>query len=129
MSFDRGVVTFLALFVTLAGFASLAAPASLAEQVGWSTGRAGLTEIRAFYGGLQVGLGVFLVWCTRRRERLMAGLLVAGLAVGGIGAARVVGLLLDRAPTSYHLANLAVEIATVVLVAVAVSKHRRRGAT
>ena len=125
MSFDRGVVLFLALFVTIAGIASLAAPGSLAEQVGWSSTPAGLTEIRAFYGGVQLGLGCFLIWCSRSRDRLLAGLLVAGLAVGGIGAARAVGLLLDGAPTSYHLANLAVEIATVLVVVVAVSKHRR----
>ena len=125
MTFERGLVIFLALFVSVAGIASILAPASVAQQAGWSTDGAGLTEIRAFYGGLQVGLGVFLVWCARSRERLMAGLLVAGLAVGGIGAARAIGLLVDQALTQYHLLNLGIELATVVLVAVAVSKHRR----
>jgi hypothetical protein len=54
---------------------------------------------------------------------------VAGFAVGGIGIARALGLFLDRAPTTFHLANLAVEIATVALVAVAVSKHRKHANT
>ena len=81
MSFDRGVLVFLALFVTLAGCASLASPAALAQRAGWSTSPAGLTEIRAFYGGLPIGLGCFLVWCTRTRERLLPGLLVAGFVL------------------------------------------------
>ena len=129
MSFDRGVLIVLALFVLVAGLASFASPASLAQQAGWSATPGGLTEIRAFYGGLQVGLGCFLVWCARRRERLLSGLLVAGFAVGGIGIARVFGLFLDQTPTAYHLANLAVEIATVALVAVAVSRHRKHANT
>jgi peptidoglycan/LPS O-acetylase OafA/YrhL len=129
VSFDRGVLILLALFVLVAGLASFASPASLAQQAGWSATPGGLTEIRAFYGGLQVGLGCFLVWCTRRRERLLSGLLVAGFAVGGIGIARAFGLFLDQAPTAYHLGNLAVEIATVALVAVAVSRHRKRAHT
>jgi hypothetical protein len=125
VSFDRGVLILLALFVFVAGVASLASPGSLARRAGWSATPGGLTEIRAFYGGLQVGLGCFLFWCTRTRERLLPGLLAAGYAVGGIGLARVLGLFFDRAPTSFHLANLVVEIATVALVAVAVSKHRK----
>ena len=51
MSFDRGVLAFLGAFVLLAGLACLVAPASLAQQAGWSATPGGLTEIRAFYGG------------------------------------------------------------------------------
>jgi hypothetical protein len=126
VSFDRGVLILLAVFVLVAGLASFASPASLAQQAGWSATPGGLTEIRAFYGGLQVGLGCFLAWCARRPERLLSGLLAAGFAVGGIGIARALGLFLDEAPTGYHLANLAVEIVTVALVAVAVSRYRKR---
>jgi len=125
MSFDRGVLVFLGAFVLLAGLACLIAPASLAQQAGWSATPAGLTEIRAFYGGLQVGFGCFLLWCSRQPGRILAGLLVEGLVVGGVGIARAIGMLVDRAPTRFLLANLAVEAATVVLVAVAVSKQRR----
>ena len=129
MSFERGVLILLALFVLVAGLASFASPASLGQQAGWSATPGGLTEIRAFYGGLQVGLGCFLLWCARRRERLLSGLLAAGFSVGGIGIARAFGLLLDQAPTTYNLANLAVEIVTVAVVAVAVSRHRRHAST
>jgi len=124
MSFDRGVLAFLGGFVLLAGLACFAAPASLARQAGWSATPAGLTEIRAFYGGLQVGFGGFLIWCSREHARTLFGLLVEGFVVGAIGVARALGMLIDRAPTMFHLGNLGVEIATVALVAIAVSKHR-----
>jgi hypothetical protein len=100
-------------------------PASLAQQAGLSVAPGELTEIRAFHGGLLVGCGAFLVWCLRRPESTVAGLVLQMLSVGGAGVARVLGMLIDRAPTAYHLTNLAVEVVTVVVVAVALSRHRR----
>lgn len=123
MSFDRGVLTLLGSFVFLSGIACLAAPASFAQQAGLSATPAGLTEIRAFYGGLEIGLGCFLIWCSRQDALILPGLFIVGFSVGGAGIARALGMLVDRAPTSYHFTNLAVEVATVALVAVAVSKR------
>jgi hypothetical protein len=39
--------------------------------------------------------------------------------------ARVLGLLIDRAPTRFHLMNLIVEVVTVAVVAFALSRQRR----
>ena len=125
MSFERVLLAFLAAFVLLAGVACLVAPASVVRQAGLSATPSGATEIRAFYGGLQVGVGCFLLWCMRERRLIFAGLLLEAFAVGGVGIARVLGMLVDHAPTAYHLTNLAVEVTTVVLVAVAFSRRRR----
>ena len=124
MSFERALLAFLAAFVLVAGVATLVAPASVLQHAGLSATASGTTEIRAFYGGLQVGLAGFLFWCLRERTLIFAGLLLEALVVGGVGIARVLGMLIDRAPTAYHLANLAVEVSTVVLVAVAFSRRR-----
>jgi hypothetical protein len=72
-----------------------------------------------------VGIGCFLVYCLRRRELTFAGLLLQVFSVGGAGLARSVGMLVDREPTAYHLLNLAVEVTTVAVVTVALSRHRR----
>ena len=82
MSFNRALLGVLAAFVLLAGVGCLLVPAAFAEQAGFATGPSALTEIRAFYGGLQVGIGVFLVWCMRLQDRIATGLLLGGLAVG-----------------------------------------------
>jgi hypothetical protein len=126
MSFERVVLVVAGAFALLAGVACLVAPASFAAQAGLTTTPSGLTEIRAFYGGLQVGLGCFLIWCSRQQRLILEGLLLVVFTVGAIGLARVLGILIDREPTGYLVANLAVEAITVGLVAAAVARHRRR---
>lgn len=126
MSLDRVVLGLNAAFCILAGVACVVAPASLAGQAGLSMAPSALTEIRAFHGGLLVGLGCFQIWCLRRPELTFAGLLMVALSVGGAGVARVLGMLVDREPTSYHLTNLAIEATTVAVVTFALSRQRRR---
>ncbi len=126
MSLERILLAVLAAFVLLAGVGCLVAPSLFAQQAQFQTTPSALTEIRAFYGGLQFGIGLFLVWCLRTPSRTSQGLLLIGLAVGGAGLARMFGILYDHAPTSHHLANLGIEVVTVVLVAIALSRGRRQ---
>lgn len=125
MSFERVLLAVSAAFVVLAGIGCLVAPALFARQAGLQTTGSALTEIRAFYGGLQLGVGLYLLWCLRAPSHAIEGLRLVGLAVGGAGLARFLGILLDRAPTSHHLTNLGIEIVTVVLVAVAFLRASR----
>jgi len=126
VSFDRVLLAVLTAFVLLAGVGCLVAPAVFAQQAEFSTTPSALTEIRAFYGGLQFGIGLFLAWCLRVPDRTSQGLLLGGLAVGGAGLGRMLGVLLDQAPTSHHLVNLGIEAVTVLLVAIAISRARRQ---
>jgi Domain of unknown function (DUF4345) len=126
VSFEGVVLAVLTAFVFLAGIGCLAAPALFAQQAQFQTTPSAMAEIRAFYGGLQLGIGFFLVWCLRAPSRTFQGLLLVGLAVGGAGLARLFGILLDRAPTSHHLANLGIEVATVACVAIALSRLNRQ---
>ena len=129
MSLDRVVLALSGAFVLVAGVSCLVAPASFAQQAGLAAVPSALTEIRAFYGGLQIGIGCFLFWCIRQRTLTFAGLLLVGLAVGGAGMGRGFGMLVDQVPTAFHLTNLAIEAATVGLVVAAISRSRRRGHT
>ncbi len=129
MSLDRVVLALSSAFVLLAGISCLVAPASFAQQAGLAAAPSALTEIRAFYGGLQIGIGCFLFWCIRQRTLTFAGLLLVGLAVGGAGMGRGFGMLVDQVSTAFHLTNLAIEAATVGLVVAAISRSRRRGHT
>ena len=96
MSFDRIVLVVSGVFVAFAGIACLVAPESLTQPAGLSATPSGLTEIRAFYGGLQVGLGCFLIWCSRQHTLILPGLLLVGSSVGAIGLARVTACLLIK---------------------------------
>lgn len=53
------------------------------------------TEIRAFYGGLELGIGAFLLGCALFRNGVMIGLGLVACALGGAGAARLGSLVQD----------------------------------
>lgn len=55
---------------------------------------AGATELRAMYGGLELGLGVFGVLAARRPAWTEPALWAFTLAVGGLGAVRGLSSLL-----------------------------------
>jgi len=54
-----------------------------------------ITDIRATYGGFEIGLAVFLCFCARQPTFHGAGLLVTACAVGGFGAGRLFGIIMD----------------------------------
>jgi hypothetical protein len=51
------------------------------------------TEIRAFYGGLELGIAVFLFVCGRNPALVPVGLLFCALAFSFAGGARLLGVL------------------------------------
>ncbi|MCB9677148.1 MAG: DUF4345 family protein [Alphaproteobacteria bacterium] len=48
----------------------------------------GLVELRAMYGGLQLGMAGFLGWCLLDPARQRVGLVAATCTIGGLGVAR-----------------------------------------
>ncbi len=53
------------------------------------------TDVRATYGGLEFGLGVFLLMCAFRESFVRIGLFAAACALISMATARTVGLLTD----------------------------------
>lgn len=70
------------------------APAAALEPLGITASAAGWLELRAFYGGLELGLGAFLLACAARPDWRRAGLWLTLLSNGGIGLTRLAGLAL-----------------------------------
>ena len=86
------------------------------------------TDVRATYGGLELGLGVFLILCVVRREWTRAGLWALALATGGFAAGRIVGLAFERTISSVMAGFLALEIVvTLLAVFVLLAKKRAVG--
>lgn len=89
----------------------------------------GRTEIRAFYGGLEIGLGVFLLWSQMRAERIHVGLMAALLTVGATGTGRLLGVALEGFETSGLMWGfIAIEWTALAVTALAISKHRHPAA-
>ena len=53
------------------------------------------TEIRAFYGGLEIGIGCFLWISSRRPDWHAPALLIQFLSLGSIAVARILGSIIE----------------------------------
>lgn len=77
------------------GIAFLVAPAELLAAMDITLGSASsYVEIRAMYGGVELGIALFLLgtvrgWVTKRQA-----LALGGLALGGLGGVRCLGVLM-----------------------------------
>lgn len=96
------------------GVAIVAAPEAVLGSVGISGTTAGLIELRAFYGGLELGLGAFLLACAAKPAWREPGLWSVALVNGGIGAARLLGIGLTGEFTGFFAAALVWEIGFTV---------------
>ena len=84
-----------------------------------ATAPAGLVELRAFYGGLELGLGAFLLACAARPDWRRPGLWLTALGNGGIGLTRLAGIALSGVFTPFFAYALVWELGFTALAALA----------
>jgi hypothetical protein len=123
MALDRTIVSIGGPLAIVSGLVCATATEPLLSMAGITASASGLTDLRAIYGGLQIGLGAFLLWCRSDPARTTAGLLALGLAIGCVGALRVLGLLVDGEVNAFHAVNLAFEAATTGVVLLAMRRR------
>jgi len=78
-----------------------------------------IDAVRAVYGGVSAGLAIFLWLCAARSEWQRPGLLAALLTFGGLVVARSISWLVAGSPGALGLALHVLELAGLVLCAVA----------
>src|SRR4249920_1145675 len=76
---------------------------------------AGRIELRAFYGGLELGLGAYLLACAARPDWRRPGLWAVGLGNGGIGLTRLVAIALTGVFTPFFAYALVWELGFTLL--------------
>lgn len=77
---------------------------------------AAVTEVRAFYGGLQLGLAAFLLLALLRAELLRGALTLLVLLYSALALARIGGLWLDGgAQQTFNLYALLLEVVSAGL--------------
>lgn len=64
-------------------------------------GAVAATELRAFYGGLEIALGVLVIACALRPGRRRDGLVLTLAVFAGIGLVRFASMLATGASTSF----------------------------
>jgi hypothetical protein len=105
MRFARLVLALSAVPYAAIGLLFLVLPAAGAGRVGLALGGATAdADVRAVYGGLQLGVAAFLALCAARPGWVRAGLAAQVLGFGGLAGARVVSLAVVGAPAPLGLA-------------------------
>ena len=84
-----------------------------------ATGAPAATEFRAFYGGLEVGLGALMLVAATRTEWRTAGLWLVIATNGGIAAGRLIGVAIDGVWVPFFTYALVWEVGFAVLAAAA----------
>lgn len=109
------------------GVWAVAAPAGLAGLLHFGLETPGaVTEIRAFYGGLELGLCTFMLTAVVHRSLVPGALLALTFIAGGIALARIAGLLIDGSLSGLMIGALVWEMAGAVL---GLAAYRSLGST
>ncbi len=108
------------------GVAFLIAPRETLALAGVATsGAIAATELRAFYGGVEVALGALILYCAWRPERRRDGLWLTLICYGAIGLTRIFGMVVDGSDSFFLRFAAATEIGFLVLSALALRFHHR----
>ena len=91
-----------------------------------ATSEAGLIELRGFYGGLEVGLGGFLLACASKPEWRQPGLWLVALGNGGIGLTRLAGIAMTGVFTPFFAYALVWELGFTMAALIALRLGVRR---
>ena len=105
-----------AILFMLFGIGFVLAPSPLAQ---WITNSApgtssGMIDLRATYGGLALGIGVFWAICASNGSE-RNGLLSTILVLSVVALGRIIGILLDGTPNTFILLLLTAEIIFAIL--------------
>ena len=93
------------------GVATLADPLGFLAAVGLSTtGPNGEIELRAMYGGLELGLAAFLAWCAVEKQRAAVGVIAMTFMLLGLGGIRLLSWFLLQPDGNEHLGLILFEL-------------------
>lgn len=107
----RFALWLLGLSFAAFGLWALARPLHFATLLGFELSNAqALTEMRAFYGGLELGLGLFFIVCALRVDLARAGLVLGVVSLSAVATTRLYGLIVDDSFSTLLVAVLGLEL-------------------
>jgi hypothetical protein len=126
--FARQILILIGAVWLLIGAASLFMPNGVADFMNIRLDDAlARFDFRAVYGGLQLGIGVFLVGAALRKPWRLPALNMANLVLGGLILGRVVSLAIDEPPGIIGFVLLGLEVALLAVAVFALLRlHRAR---
>jgi Domain of unknown function (DUF4345) len=126
MGFARAYLYFVGAMGLLFGVWYLVAPVAWTDPTGFGPlGPNALTDVRATYGGFQIGLGLFTIWAAADPERVRIGLVLQALTIGAIASCRLAGFAIDGSPNGFLRSAIATEIPFTALALIALRRLPR----
>ena len=125
MTFSRLVLVVTGTVFIAYGIAFLAVPVLMAAGAGIALPvPTAVTDVRAVYGGLQLGLGCLLICWSRRPSLTTAGLYAIVATLGGITLGRTLGIVVNRSAETANVIVLAFEATGPICAFVALAWER-----
>ena len=110
MRFARAYLYFVGAMGLVFGVWYLIAPASWTDPTGFGPlGPHALTDVRATYGGFQIGLGLFTIWAATEPRHVRLAVVLQALTIGAIGSCRLVGFAIDGSPNGFLISAIVTE--------------------
>ena len=126
---ERVLLTVMGLTTLVFGAIYLVAPHQMAAESGLAVTRpAAEAELRGYYGGLQVGMGVLFLNGLRSPEIAHAGLWSAAILFAGNGLGRLLGIALAGAVDAFNVSGVVFELGFAVSAALLLRARTTRGA-
>ena len=110
--------------IILSGLLFLIAPVSMASLFGLTNLLpAGITDVRAFYGGMTIALGLLISQYAFQGNSVIPGLRIIIAFAGGSAIGRLIGMALDSSIGPLHLSLLIGEVACVYFAVKSIAKE------
>jgi Domain of unknown function (DUF4345) len=118
--FAKYILILVGLVFMAFGIAFLAKPVDLAPMLGITAPSShALVEIRAFYGGLELTLGLILLLAAGSERHHRLGLALAVALCASLGLVRAVAMLTSGTSNTGLLVTLAIELGLAILGVIA----------
>ena len=114
MLLARSFLIFTGLVFAVYGAFCIISPQFVADTTGMHASDVAITEIRAMYGGLELALGIFLLYCLRNEKEVETGILLMIFCFAGLATTRAIGLF-ETGGDSYNNSAFAYEFISFMM--------------
>lgn len=121
-SVTKVFIGFVAAMFAMFGVIYLVSPMVLSELAGLQANASGLTDIRATYGGFQIGFAIYLTGLGLIRNNHRSALLAISLVVGCVGLCRLFGVVWEQSLSGFNTSGLVFEF---VITTIAIYLYRK----
>lgn len=124
MAFQRTLLWINCVLFIVFGIGFILIPGSLSNLMTGSVPAttSAMTDMRATYGGMALGIAIFFGICARNPDTVRIGLIASALALSCIAFGRIVGIFIDGSPNIFIYLLLSAEVLFAAMILFALKK-------